>query len=592
MVGLQTYSQNTMNNFMQGIEVAASIDKGVLELRRDEKDFLARKNDKYRTKFDQHTRQLLLDADKLSAIFNSFELSTVQITQFKRVISNYQAKFHALVALQKNIGYNEELGMFGDLSRTAQTLRRSVAGNDLALKNNILSLRRAEKDFLLRKAPLYITQVNEALSQLKRAPTGSIDLVAVAAYADNFNALATAFSTYGLDSSSGLLGEMRTTVHQTESLLKEIISQNAQEIDASKARIKLVMFGLFCLTFLITVTLSLLTMRSILQPINALRLLMIKIGTSKDLTLRAQDSCNDEIAQMATHFNEMVNQFQSLILEVDQSVSSLNGATESLAQNVAITTTGVQSQMVETDMVATAVTEMVATIDEIAGNTADTATKAQVTNSNALLGQQGVDQTIIQIDTLTDNLLNSENEVAALEKDSQSIGSVVDVIRGIADQTNLLALNAAIEAARAGEQGRGFAVVADEVRSLASKTQHSTREIEEIIAQFQTRTTLIVNLMAQCRTQGKVSAEQAASTGSMLGEITQDVSTILDMTTSIAAAIEEQSAVAGEVNKHIVSIRDVTEQTSVSSDQNAQMSEEVSQQAGILSNSVERFVVR
>jgi len=155
-----------------------------------------------------------------------------------------------------------------------------------------------------------------------------------------------------------------------------------------------------------------------------------------------------------------------------------------------------------------------------------------------------------------------------------------------------LALNAAIEAARAGEQGRGFAVVADEVRSLASKTQHSTREIEEIIAQFQTRTTLIVNLMAQCRTQGKVSAEQAASTGSMLGEITQDVSTILDMTTSIAAAIEEQSAVAGEVNKHIVSIRDVTEQTSVSSDQNAQMSEEVSQQAGILSNSVERFVVR
>ncbi len=211
-------------------------------------------------------------------------------------------------------------------------------------------------------------------------------------------------------------------------------------------------------------------------------------------------------------------------------------------------------------LVATAVTEMVATVDEIANNTHEAANKAEMTLDNAEKGKQGVDSTVAQIDLLSSTLLESENVVQELAKDSDTLGSVLDVIRGIAEQTNLLAINAAIEAAHAGEQGRGFAVVADEVRTLASRTQDSTQEIEAIINSLQTRTKDIVSHMATCRSQGQESAEQAVSAGNMLEEITQDVSTIMEMNSAIATAIQEQSTVASEVNEHVVMIRDVAEQ--------------------------------
>ena len=180
---------------------------------------------------------------------------------------------------------------------------------------------------------------------------------------------------------------------------------------------------------------------------------------------------------------------------------------------------------------------------------------------------------------------------AMVPKDGETIGSVLDVIRAIAEQTNLLALNAAIEAARAGEQGRGFAVVADEVRSLAQRTQESTSEIEGIINTLQQRTQEVVSIMHQCRTQGGESATQATKAGELLGAITVDVQTIMEMSTHIATAIDEQSQVASEVNKNVVRIRDIAEGAAAHSQTNAQTSEEVSEQSRVLHQAISKYKV-
>jgi methyl-accepting chemotaxis protein len=331
--------------------------------------------------------------------------------------------------------------------------------------------------------------------------------------------------------------------------------------------------------------------RSIISGITQLKDTMNRVAETQNLSLVVNTSSNDEIGEMATVFNNMLGSFRDLITSVNLSVSTVNEATDSLSRNIHIANSGVDSQIQQTDMVATAVTEMVATVDEIANNTNAAASKAEATNNNAISGKEGVTQTIAKIDELSEKLRESENIVQELAKDSHTIGSVLDVIRGIAEQTNLLALNAAIEAARAGEQGRGFAVVADEVRTLASRTQDSTQEIETIISSLQGRTKEIVSHMAICRTQGQDSADQASSAGKMLEEITHDVSTIMEMNTAIATAIQEQSTVASEVNKHVVEIRDVAEQAGQISNQNAEMSEELSRQASVLNNEVSQFKV-
>ena len=192
---------------------------------------------------------------------------------------------------------------------------------------------------------------------------------------------------------------------------------------------------------------------------------------------------------------------------------------------------------------------------------------------------------------MSDSLVNASGVVSQLEIDGETIGSVLDVIRAIAEQTNLLALNAAIEAARAGEQGRGFAVVADEVRSLAQRTQESTSEIEGIINTLQQRTQEVVSIMHQCRSQGSESATQATKAGELLGSITLDVQTIMEMSTQIAVAIDEQSQVASEVNKNVVRIRDIAQSASEHAANNAQTSEEVSAQARVLHSAIDKFKV-
>ncbi|MCP4241285.1 MAG: methyl-accepting chemotaxis protein, partial [bacterium] len=232
-----------------------------------------------------------------------------------------------------------------------------------------------------------------------------------------------------------------------------------------------------------------------------------------------------------------------------------------------------------------------ATVHDVAQSASSASQASEQADISAEQGQKIVQDSINMIVNLATEMQDSVQSMKQLAQHAEDIGGVVDVIQSISEQTNLLALNAAIEAARAGEQGRGFAVVADEVRNLASRTQDSTKEIETIISSLQGRTHDIVGLMKECREQGGESAKQASLAGDMLTEIGSDIVTISDMTTSIAAAIQQQSTVAAEVNTHVVAIRDVTEVTALASDENAQMSDDLAQQAVALKAEVATFKV-
>ncbi len=269
----------------------------------------------------------------------------------------------------------------------------------------------------------------------------------------------------------------------------------------------------------------------------------------------------------------------------------LAAAAEQLAAVTEQTNQGIRQQQSETDQVATAMNEMSATVQEVARNAEQAAHAAQQADEAAHSGKQVVMQGIAAIDTLAREVEQAAQVIQKLETESAGIGAVVDVIRGIAEQTNLLALNAAIEAARAGEQGRGFAVVADEVRTLASRTQQSTKEIQQMIQRLQTGASEAVQVMMQSRSQAQSSVQQAARTGESLEAITRAVENITGMNTQIASAAEEQSAVAEEINRNIVNISQVGNQTAAAAQQTAAASDELARLAAQLQSLVRQFRV-
>ena len=276
-----------------------------------------------------------------------------------------------------------------------------------------------------------------------------------------------------------------------------------------------------------------------------------------DLHYRKENPNSD----FAHDYNHFIDAVSSAIRNSQDTANHLATATEQMQAQSDSARQGVTRQQLETDQIATAINEMTATVQEVARSATDAANAAGQADIEASNGKNVVAQTIESIQTLAKNVEQAADVIQRLEMDTTEIGGVLDVIKGIADQTNLLALNAAIEAARAGEQGRGFAVVADEVRTLASRTQESTEEINNMIDKLQTGAKNAVDVMEKGREQARTGVEQASLAGQSLEAITQSVATINDMNTQIAGAAEEQSTVAEEINRSVVNISQVADET-------------------------------
>jgi len=373
--------------------------------------------------------------------------------------------------------------------------------------------------------------------------------------------------------------------------IKEIMTaEHTEDMSSSIDSSLAILFGAVVAALVILTTLVVVISISILKPLEKFQHAVNDISSgSGDLTQRLDGSGNDEFAQLAGSFNRFVETLQNMMAGVAHSIENLSSATQKMSSATTAAQANIQQQQAETRQSAAAVEEMSVSSKEVAKGAVMAADAAQTANEQANNGRRVVSETIKAIQSLAGAVDQAGDVIKELETNADSIGSVIDVIRDIAEQTNLLALNAAIEAARAGEQGRGFAVVADEVRTLAQRTQESTQEIQNMIEGLQSGAKKAVTAMEHGRTQADVSVEQAGQAGQSLESINEMAAKITEMISQIATTAEEQNTVTAEVANNISSINELSSMTASGSEQASTACAELTQINDQLQSAVGRF---
>jgi len=360
--------------------------------------------------------------------------------------------------------------------------------------------------------------------------------------------------------------------------------------DVESAQARNMQIGCTLLAMILGIIAAVIITRQITRPLQETMAVVDRIA-SGDLSQTMVVTRRDELGVLQQGIQRMGTTLRELIGGIRDSVVQIASAAEELSAVTEQTSAGVNSQKVETDQVATAMHEMSATVAEVARNAEQASEAASTADKEARAGDKVVSEAIGQIEKLAAEVVRSSDAMTLLEQESDKIGKVMDVIKAVAEQTNLLALNAAIEAARAGEAGRGFAVVADEVRGLAQRTQQSTEEIENLVAALQNGTRQVSSIMLSSRDLTVSSVQLSRKAGTSLNSITQTVSNIQAMNQQIAAAAEEQSAVAEEISRSIINVRDVSEQTASASEETAASSVELARLGGQLQTMVSHFKI-
>ncbi len=362
---------------------------------------------------------------------------------------------------------------------------------------------------------------------------------------------------------------------------------NAQE---AYSTMRTLTIGIIVIGLLTASTLGWWLVTSIKKPLHEVRDVLRHLDAG-DLTYQIHYRSDDEFGQMANDLNNAITTQRQTINHVLQTVEQLAAAGEEMSVVTDQTTRTVNDQRSETEQVATAMNEMTATVQEVASNITQTADSAREADIQTQEGARVVQQAVDQINALATQIETSAQTIEEVEKYSETINAVLEVIRGVAEQTNLLALNAAIEAARAGEQGRGFAVVADEVRTLAGRTQQSTEEINEMIEKLQEGSRRAVEMMEMSREKSRSAVDYAAQSGEALRTISEAVRRINEMSAQIASAAEEQRAVSEEINQNIVRINDMANETTSGAEETATASRDLARMASGLKDLVAQFKV-
>jgi methyl-accepting chemotaxis protein len=543
-------------------ENVGKIERDMLTLRRHEKDFLSRLDPKYVARFNDTQNELNSTLITLSQNLEKAGLNNAEIPALTESLNAYNEIFSRLATVRETIGFSPKEGLYGSLRSAVHNIEDAASEyNDYEVLYQILMLRRHEKDFMLRHDEKYITRFNDRIQELNVLlnQRGFVNMLKDSdQYKADFNALAEAEKQVGLTEALGLRNNMRTRVHSAEEMMTSMDAFILEETTSAyqQASAILIVSSLFIITIMV-IALSLIS-RAIYKPIQLITHKISQISTELDLSAQVNYKAENELGILSMAFDKLVDNLRSTVLQVQSSADEVATASATMSQLTTVVVNSGKEQQVEIDHAAVAVDQMSATISEVAHSASNASTAVRSAYDSINHGKQITNEARDAILSLNNDVQDAAEAILQLQKDSDSIGEILSVISAIAEQTNLLALNAAIEAARAGEQGRGFAVVADEVRTLASRTQESTESIRSKINGFQKGTESVVATVVRAQDQAKTGIEKSQESAHILDKLFSSIGNINDLNTLVASAAEEQSAVAREVNKNIRHISELS----------------------------------
>ncbi len=438
-----------------------------------------------------------------------------------------------------------------------------------------------------------IEQADQALAEVEKLKTTVKD----PGYQTVLNEVAGHIASFSekLGEYTGLLAQEKVVYTQLHDRAEQVVSRVNQAYAAEDQSMQtqlqhstLLIIGSSALALLVGLIAAWVITRLIVAPLRAVIAVAQQIA-SGDLSGRMEISRRDEIGQLMQAMQQMGNSLSQMVSGLQAGIEQLASSAHSLSSVTEQTTAEVSNQKDETEQVATAMNQMTATVHDVARNAEQAAQAAQTADAKVDSGQQVVRMSLQRIELLATSSNSASASIESLSAQIQNIGTVLSVIQSVAEQTNLLALNAAIEAARAGEQGRGFAVVADEVRALAKRTQQSTEEIERLVSTLRSAAQSSVQQIQQSGELVKLAVSDALETEGALGSIATAVSLIQQMNQQIAAAAEEQSSVAEEINRSVTSIRASADHSALSMQGNAASSIQLAQLGAQLKGMVGHF---
>ncbi|ALR17881.1 methyl-accepting chemotaxis protein [Vibrio natriegens] len=567
LLGTSSHFANQSNELNHAIKHVGDLEIRLLNLRRNEKDFLLRSDLKYLEKFNDNVDLFIQLEEELAEILTHYDLPSSH--QLKTDLLAYQRGFQTLASASQQYGLNSESGLLGRYEPLLLDAKK------LADHQQILAL-------------IHFDNAVKA-GQFEPNSLGGIDAPELLKVAKQ---LANQKQFIGVAYNKGLLGETRALSHAVETqfdTFSSMIDSAATQREESMSTIKqvitaLVLIVLFVLIWQIS--------RSINVRVSSLLTTIKTISESNDISIRSDLAGKDELFDISHHLNDLLEKLERLIQNTQEKSMQLTASTDNMHRELEGVMEQFHTQTDHTASMATAVQQMVATIGEISESTSVAVEGVHQAANNAEQGRTVVEATVTNIGQLSGILSNSQQSISSLNQHVAKIGGAVNIIQEIAEQTNLLALNAAIEAARAGEQGRGFAVVADEVRALASRTHQSTEEITRVVTDIQVQMSAVVSDIDQCNDQGQQTLSASEQLDASLQQIITDMHTIQGNSERIASAIEEQGIVMNQVSDSINELNVISENNMQSAKECLLEVDSVSAQAHDMDDAVAEFKTR